>query len=196
MTLNIGPQHPSTHGVLRLVAQIEGERIKSIQPVIGYMHRGYEKLTEVRTFPQVTTLINRIDWLGSFANEVPFVLAAEKLMEIEAQLESIDTKNRKLVAGLEDDLSLEKRYESRLQRLAEGEQDQVRAEVVEEIEKIRARRQAKLNRGWSAVEPSAAVVMELIGAKEVSSVANIRTILSRARKKIRRHFAERCHELA
>ena len=48
------------------------------------MHRGYEKLTEVRTFPQVTTLINRIDWLGSFANEVPFILAAEQLMEIEA----------------------------------------------------------------------------------------------------------------
>ena len=48
------------------------------------MHRGYEKLTEVRTYPQVTTLINRIDWLGSFANEVPFILAAEQLMEIEA----------------------------------------------------------------------------------------------------------------
>jgi NADH-quinone oxidoreductase subunit D len=48
------------------------------------MHRGYEKLTEVRTFPQVTALVNRIDWLGSFANEVPFILAAEKLMEIEA----------------------------------------------------------------------------------------------------------------
>ena len=48
------------------------------------MHRGYEKLTEVRTYPQVTTLVNRIDWLGSFANEVPFILAAEKLMEIEA----------------------------------------------------------------------------------------------------------------
>jgi NADH-quinone oxidoreductase subunit D len=48
------------------------------------MHRGYEKLTEVRTFPQVTTLVNRIDWLGSFANEVPFILAAEKLMGVEA----------------------------------------------------------------------------------------------------------------
>ena len=48
------------------------------------MHRGYEKLTEVRTYPQVTTLVNRIDWLGSFANEVPFILAAEQLMEIEA----------------------------------------------------------------------------------------------------------------
>ena len=52
--------------------------------VPGYMHRGYEKLTEVRTYPQVTTLVNRIDWLGSFANEVPFILAAERLMEIEA----------------------------------------------------------------------------------------------------------------
>ena len=48
------------------------------------MHRGYEKLTEVRTYPQVTTLINRIDWLGSFANEVPFILAAEQLMGVEA----------------------------------------------------------------------------------------------------------------
>jgi len=48
------------------------------------MHRGYEKLTEVRTFPQITTLVNRIDWLGSFANEVPFILAAERLMDIEA----------------------------------------------------------------------------------------------------------------
>ena len=119
----------------------------------------------------------------------------DELMAIEAGLESIDAKNRKLMAGLEDDLFLEKRYQKRLQELVEGEHDQVRAEVVEEVEKIRARRQAKLKRGWSAVEPSAAVVMELIGAKEVSSVANIRTILSRARKKIRRHFAERCHEL-
>jgi NADH-quinone oxidoreductase subunit D len=51
---------------------------------MGYMHRGYEKLTEVRTYPQVTTLVNRIDWLGSFANEVPFILAAEKLMDVEA----------------------------------------------------------------------------------------------------------------
>ena len=56
----------------------------SAEPVIGYMHRGYEKLSEVRTYPQVTTLVNRIDWLGHFANEVPFILAAEQLMEVEA----------------------------------------------------------------------------------------------------------------
>jgi NADH-quinone oxidoreductase subunit D len=84
MTLNLGPQHPATHGTLRIVAKLDGEQIISAEPVPGYMHRGYEKLTEVRTYPQVTALVNRIDWLGSFANEVPFILAAEKLMEVEA----------------------------------------------------------------------------------------------------------------
>ena len=84
MTLNIGPQHPATHGTLRIAAQLDGELVVRADPMMGYMHRGYEKLVEVRTYPQVTTLINRIDWLGSFANEVPFILAAEQLMEVEA----------------------------------------------------------------------------------------------------------------
>lgn len=84
MTLNIGPQHPATHGTLRIVVRLDGEQVVWAEPAAGYMHRGYEKLTEVRTYPQVTTLVNRIDWLGSFTNEVPFILAAEKLMEIEA----------------------------------------------------------------------------------------------------------------
>jgi NADH-quinone oxidoreductase subunit D len=84
MTLNIGPQHPATHGTLRIIARLDGEQVVWAEPSAGYMHRGYEKLTEVRTYPQVTTLINRIDWLGSFANEVPFILAAEKLMGVEA----------------------------------------------------------------------------------------------------------------
>ena len=84
MTLNIGPQHPATHGTLRIVAQLDGEQVIAAEPIMGYMHRGYEKLSEVRTYPQVTTLINRIDWVGSFANEVPFILAAEELMEVEA----------------------------------------------------------------------------------------------------------------
>jgi len=83
MTLNIGPQHPSTHGVLRLVAQVSGERVYDVKPVIGYMHRGYEKLSEVRTYPQITALINRIDWVSGYANEIPFIVAAEKLMELE-----------------------------------------------------------------------------------------------------------------
>lgn len=84
MTLNIGPQHPVTHGTLRIVAKLDGEQVIAAEPLAGYMHRGYEKLTEVRTYPQITTLVNRIDWLGSFANEVPFILAAEQLMEVEA----------------------------------------------------------------------------------------------------------------
>jgi len=84
MTLNIGPQHPATHGTLRIVARLDGEQVIEADPVMGYMHRGYEKLAEVRTYPQITTLINRIDWLGSFANEVPFILACEQLMGIEA----------------------------------------------------------------------------------------------------------------
>jgi NADH-quinone oxidoreductase subunit D len=84
MILNIGPQHPATHGTLRVVAKLDGEQVIAAEAVCGYMHRGYEKLTEVRTYPQVTTLVNRIDWLSSFANEVPFILAAEKLMEVEA----------------------------------------------------------------------------------------------------------------
>jgi NADH-quinone oxidoreductase subunit D len=84
MVLNLGPQHPATHGTLRLVVRLDGERVVAADPVIGYMHRGYEKLTEYRTYPQITTLINRIDWLSSFANEVPFIGAAEKIMGIEA----------------------------------------------------------------------------------------------------------------
>ncbi len=84
MILNLGPQHPATHGTLRLVVRLDGERVMSADPVIGYMHRGYEKLTEFRTYPQITTLINRIDWLSSFANEVPFIDAAERIMGIQA----------------------------------------------------------------------------------------------------------------
>ncbi|MCL1594210.1 MAG: NADH-quinone oxidoreductase subunit D 1 [Actinomycetia bacterium] len=84
MTLNIGPQHPSTHGVLRLVAKVDGERIREVEPVIGYMHRGYEKLAEVRTYAQITALVNRIDWVSGFASEVPFILGVEKLMGVEA----------------------------------------------------------------------------------------------------------------
>lgn len=84
MTINLGPQHPATHGTLRIVAKLDGEQVISAEPVCGYMHRGYEKLTEVRTYLQITTLVDRIDWLGSFANEVPFILACEQIMEVEA----------------------------------------------------------------------------------------------------------------
>src|SRR3546814_9817280 len=84
MVRKMGPPDPVAHGTLGLVARLDGEQVVSADVLCGYMHRGYEKLSEVRTYPQVTTLVNRIDWLGSFANEVPFILAAEQLMEVEA----------------------------------------------------------------------------------------------------------------
>ena len=84
MTLNIGPQHPATHGVLRVVIDVDGERIVKARPVIGYMHRGFEKLAEARDYRQIIALVNRHDWLSSFCNELGVVLAVERLMEIEA----------------------------------------------------------------------------------------------------------------
>ncbi len=62
---------------------MDGERTTDVQPVIGYMHRGYQKISEVRTYPQITALINRIDWVSGYANEIPFIVAAERLMELE-----------------------------------------------------------------------------------------------------------------
>ncbi|MFI6483918.1 NADH-quinone oxidoreductase subunit D [Nonomuraea sp. NPDC050663] len=83
MVLNIGPQHPSTHGVLRLKLTLDGERISSAEPIIGYMHRGAEKLFEVRDYRQIIMLANRHDWLSGFANELGVVLAAERLLGME-----------------------------------------------------------------------------------------------------------------
>ena len=79
MVLNIGPQHPSTHGVLRLRLTLDGERITRAEPVIGYMHRGAEKLFEVRDYRQIIVLANRHDWLSAFANELGVVLAVERM---------------------------------------------------------------------------------------------------------------------
>ncbi len=80
VVLDIGPQHPSTHGVLRLRLALDGDRITSAAPVIGYLHRGAEKLFEVRDYRQIIMLANRHDWLGAFANELGIVLAAERLL--------------------------------------------------------------------------------------------------------------------
>jgi NADH-quinone oxidoreductase subunit D len=83
MILNIGPQHPSTHGVLRIVLELDGEVISRAEPVIGYMHRGAEKLAEFRDARQVLVLMNRHDWLSAFNNELGWILAVEKLAGIE-----------------------------------------------------------------------------------------------------------------
>jgi len=83
MILNIGPQHPSTHGVLRVVLQLDGEVIVRAEPVIGYMHRAAEKLAEFRDAAQTMVLMNRHDWLSAFNNELGFVIAVERLAGIE-----------------------------------------------------------------------------------------------------------------
>jgi NADH-quinone oxidoreductase subunit D len=83
MVLNVGPQHPATHGVFRLLATIDGEVLVDADPIIGYMHRGYEKLVEARDYRQITQLVSRMDWLSGINNELPMWLAVEKLMEIE-----------------------------------------------------------------------------------------------------------------
>ncbi|GAB2820340.1 NADH-quinone oxidoreductase subunit D [Actinocorallia aurea] len=83
MVLNIGPQHPSTHGVLRLRLTLDGERIAACEPILGYMHRGAEKLFEVRDLRQIIMLANRHDWLSAFSNELGVVLAAERMLGME-----------------------------------------------------------------------------------------------------------------
>ena len=83
MVLNVGPQHPATHGVFRLLATIDGEVLTAAEPVIGYMHRGYEKLVEARDYRQITNLVSRMDWLSEISNELPLWMAVEEMMEIE-----------------------------------------------------------------------------------------------------------------
>ncbi len=83
LVLNIGPQHPATHGVLRLRIVLDGERVRTAEPIVGYMHRGAEKLFEVRDYRQIIVLANRHDWLSAFANELGVVLGAEKLLGME-----------------------------------------------------------------------------------------------------------------
>lgn len=92
MVLNIGPQHPSTHGVLRLRLVLDGERIQSAEPVIGYMHRGAEKLFEARDYRQIIMLANRHDWLSAFSNELGVVLAVERMLGMEVPERAVWTR--------------------------------------------------------------------------------------------------------
>ncbi|MEU5993987.1 NADH-quinone oxidoreductase subunit D [Spirillospora sp. NPDC047418] len=89
MTLNIGPQHPSTHGVLRLRLTLDGERISAAEPIVGYMHRGAEKLFEVRDFRQIIVLANRHDWLSAFSSELGVVLAVERMLGMEVPVRAV-----------------------------------------------------------------------------------------------------------
>ncbi|WP_101790584.1 NADH-quinone oxidoreductase subunit D [Nonomuraea indica] len=103
MILNIGPQHPSTHGVLRLRLTLDGERITAAEPIIGYMHRGAEKLFEVRDYRQIIMLANRHDWLSGFANELGVVIAAERMLGMEPPVRAV--WSRTLLAELNRVLS-------------------------------------------------------------------------------------------
>ena len=89
MVLNIGPQHPATHGVLRLALTLDGERILRADPVIGYMHRGAEKLFEARDYRQIIVLANRHDWLSAFSNELGVVLAVERMLGMDVPIRAV-----------------------------------------------------------------------------------------------------------
>ena len=83
MMLNMGPQHPATHGVFRMVLTINGERVVNMEPHIGYLHRGSEKLCEDEQYGQIITLFDRLDYIANFNNELVVCLAGEKLLALE-----------------------------------------------------------------------------------------------------------------
>jgi NADH-quinone oxidoreductase subunit D len=83
MTINMGPQHPATHGVLRVVLELDGEIIKKAIPYIGYLHRGVEKLAEAKTYQQALTMSDRLDYTNGLSNNLAYCLAVEKLLGLE-----------------------------------------------------------------------------------------------------------------
>ena len=83
LLLNCGPQHPSTHGVLRVAIVLDGEKIVQLNPILGYLHRGVEKICETRTYTKVTPYLDRLDYAGAIANEAPYVMAVEDLLGVE-----------------------------------------------------------------------------------------------------------------
>lgn len=82
MVLNMGPQHPSTHGVLRLELELEGEVIINVKPHLGYLHRCFEKHCEAMTYPQIIPYVDRLDYLASMNNEMGYAIAVERLLDI------------------------------------------------------------------------------------------------------------------
>lgn len=88
MEINFGPHHPSTHGVFRFIAKLDGERILEVEPIVGYLHRGIEKIAENRTYVQFKPLVDRLDYTGAMNNEFGYCMAVEKLMELEVPLKA------------------------------------------------------------------------------------------------------------
>jgi NADH-quinone oxidoreductase subunit D len=100
MTVNMGPQHPSTHGVLRLVLELDGETVVSVSPTIGYLHTGIEKTAEQKKWQQVIPLVERMDYLAAQSNSLAFVLAVEKLLGMDTMPDRV-TWIRVLIAELQ-----------------------------------------------------------------------------------------------
>jgi NADH-quinone oxidoreductase subunit D len=101
MTVNMGPQHPSTHGVLRLVLQLSGETIVSADTTVGYLHTGIEKTAEQKKWQQVIPLVERMDYLGAQSNSLAFILSTERLMGIESSIPERVKNVRVLIAELQ-----------------------------------------------------------------------------------------------
>ena len=83
MVLNMGPQHPSTHGVLRIVLRLDGERVVDADVVVGYLHRGIEKLCENRDWSQIILLTDRMDYVAAASSNLGYCETVEKLMSVE-----------------------------------------------------------------------------------------------------------------
>jgi len=101
MTVNMGPQHPSTHGVLRLVLELDGETITSLEPTIGFLHTGIEKTAEQKKWQQVIPLVERMDYLGPQSNSLAFCLSVERLLGLESSIPDRVIWIRVLIAELQ-----------------------------------------------------------------------------------------------
>src|SRR5437764_14538303 len=101
MTINMGPQHPSTHGVLRLVLELDGETVRSLSPTIGYLHTGIEKTCEQKRWQQVIPLVERMDYLSAQSNSLAFCLSVEQLLGIDAAIPERVIWIRVLIAELQ-----------------------------------------------------------------------------------------------
>ena len=101
MTVNMGPQHPSTHGVLRLVLELDGETLVSVDPTIGFLHTGIEKTAEQKKWQQIVPLVERMDYLGPQSNSLAFCLSVERLIGLESQMPDRVIWIRVLIAELQ-----------------------------------------------------------------------------------------------
>lgn len=101
MIVNMGPQHPATHGVLRVVLELDGETVVKATPHLGHLHRGLEKLAETKTYTQALTLTDRMDYTGALINNLGYILAVEKLLDIEDRIPPRATVLRVLLAELQ-----------------------------------------------------------------------------------------------